>query len=88
MERIVKIYPLKVATKNRSTVIHLSGGSYRILTTGAAETVLQNCTQVLNESGKVSSLGDDNKREILETVIHRMSSSAQRVVALAYRYTN
>lgn len=86
MENFVKVFPLKAATKNRSTVIQVQGGGYRVLTTGAAETVLHKCMNVLNDSGKVSTLDDEEKREIIENIILPMASEAQRVIALAYRY--
>ena len=57
-----------------------------MLTTGVAEAVLHKCTQVVDESGKVSTLGDEHRREIMENAVHPMVSSAQRVLALAYRY--
>ena len=86
VEHIVKVFPLKAATRNRSTVIQMPGGGYRLLTTGAAVTVLHKCTQVLNGSGKVSTLGDEHRREIMEDLVHPMVSGAQRVLVLAYRY--
>ncbi len=85
-QSIVKIFPLQAATKNRSTVIQIPGGGYRVLTTGIAEAVLHKCTQVVNGSGKVSALGDEHRREIMESAVYPMASGAQRVLALAYRY--
>lgn len=82
----MKVFLLKPATRNRSTVIQIPGGGYRVLTIGAAEAVLQKCTQVLNGSGKVSTLGDEHRREIMENVVLPMASGAQRALALAYRY--
>lgn len=82
----MKVFPLKPATRNRSTVIQIPGGGYRVLTIGAAEAVLQKCTQVLNGSGKVSTLGDEHRREIMENVVLPMASGAQRALVLAYRY--
>jgi magnesium-transporting ATPase (P-type) len=85
-QSIVKVFPLQAATKNRSTVIQMPDGGYRVLTTGVAEAVLHKCTQVMNESGKVSTLDDEHRREIMESAVHPMASGAQRVLALAYRY--
>ena len=85
MENIVKVFPLKTAAKNRSTIIQMPGGGYRILTTGAAEAVLHKCTHVVDDSGKTSALDDEEKREIIENTLLPMTSGAQRVVALAYR---
>ena len=82
----MKVFPLQAATMNRSTVIQMPGGGYRVLTTGVAEVILHKCTQVVDESGKVSTLGDERRREIMENAVHPMVSGAQRVLALAYRY--
>lgn len=85
-EQIVKVFPLQAATKNRSTVIQMPGGGYRVLTTGVAEAILHKCTQVVDGSGKVCTLGDEHQRKIMENAVHPMVSGAQRVLALAYRY--
>ena len=70
-----------------STVILLASGGHRLLTKGAAERVLYQCTQAMNGNGKIVSLSEEEKEEIALTVVQPMAASALRTIALAYRYT-
>jgi Ca2+-transporting ATPase len=79
--RIFEI-PLDSERKRMTTVNEFNGERY-VLTKGAPEIVLQRCSRV-EEGGEVSEITEDNREEVLEE-LKNMTSSALRVLALAYK---
>ena len=69
-----------------STVIPLPGGGYRLFTKGASEIVLDKCTSIMGENGRIAPLTPVDKKEILSNVVQSMASNALRTIGLAYRY--
>ena len=84
-ERFVKVFTFNSARKSMSTVIPLPGGGYRLFTKGASEIVLAKCTHVMGENGRIASLTEVDKKEILSSVVQSMASRALRTIGLAYR---
>ncbi len=69
-----------------STVIPLPGGGYRLFTKGASEIVLAKCTSIIKENGHSVGLSENDKKDIVTTVVTPMAGNALRTIALAYRY--
>lgn len=79
--RIFEI-PLDSERKRMTTVNEFNGERY-VLTKGAPEIILQRCSRV-EEAGEISDITEDNREEVLEE-LKNMTSSALRVLALAYK---
>ena len=79
--RIFEI-PLDSERKRMTTVNEFNGERY-VLTKGAPEIILQRCSRV-EEGGEISEITEDNREEVLEE-LKNMTSSALRVLALAYK---
>lgn len=69
-----------------STVVPLPEGGYRLFTKGASEIVLGKCSSIICENGRISVLSEEDKKDIVSTVVHPMASNALRTIALAYRW--
>ena len=81
----MKVFTFNSARKSMSTVIKLPGGGYRLFTKGASEIVLAKCTHIMAENGRIASLTEVDKKEILSNVVQNMASRALRTIGLAYR---
>jgi len=79
--RIFEI-PLDSERKRMTTVNEFNGERY-VLTKGAPEIILQRCSRV-EEAGEIQEITEDNREEILQE-LKNMTSSALRVLALAYK---
>ncbi len=71
-----------------STVIALPNGGHRLFTKGASEIVLAKCSSTVSQNGNVSDLSDDDRANIVATVVTPMAENALRTIALAYRCDN
>ena len=69
-----------------STVIDLPGGGYRVLTKGAPDVVLERCTYILGENGRVDTLSRVQGGVLKATVVHDMATNALRTMCIAYRW--
>ncbi len=85
-ETFTKVYTFNSSRKSMSTVLPLPGGGYRLFTKGASEIVLSKCTSIINDTGRVSNLTENDKKDIVTTVVTPMAGNALRTIALAYRY--
>ena len=79
--RIFEI-PLDSERKRMTTVNEFKGERY-VLTKGAPEIILQRCNRV-EEGGEISEITEDEREEVLQE-LKNMTSSALRVLALAYK---
>lgn len=81
----MKVFTFNSARKSMSTVLPLPGGGYRLYTKGASEIVLAKCTHIMTENGRIATLSDVDRKEILTKVVQNMASNALRTIGLAYR---
>lgn len=65
------------------TTINKFGDSYKVMTKGATESILERCTHIL-VNGVIEELGNNKKQEIL-TSNSNMAQNALRVLAIAYK---
>ena len=84
-EIFTKVFTFNSARKSMSTVIPLPGGGYRLLTKGASEIVLDKCSFIIGENGRICELTEEDKKDIVSAVVHPMAGNALRTIALAYR---
>ena len=82
----MKVFTFNSARKSMSTVIPLPGGGYRLFTKGASEIVLGKCSHIVAENGRIATLTEVDKKEILSDVVQSMASRALRTIGLAYRW--
>lgn len=64
------------------TTIHKVGNKYRVITKGAPDVLIKNCTRVY-DNGNVSILGNEQKTKI-EMYNDQMAQKALRVIAVGY----
>ncbi len=81
-----KVFTFNSARKSMSTVVPLPGGGWRLLTKGASEIILDKCSRIVGENGRVRDLLDEEKADIVTNVVQSMASHALRTICLAYRY--
>lgn len=86
VETFVKVFTFNSARKSMSTVIPLNTSGDRMFTKGASEIILDKCSYIVKENGRVVPLTPADHREIISSVVQPMASRALRTIALAYRY--
>ena len=84
-ECFVKVFTFNSARKSMSTVVPLPGGGFRLFTKGASEIVLDKCSHIVAENGRVAPLSEVDKKDIVSSVVQNMASNALRTIGLAYR---
>ena len=80
-----KVFTFNSKRKRMSTVMDLPGGGYRVLTKGAPDIVLDKCTHILGENGRVNPLSKVQRGALKATIIQGMASNALRTICIAYR---
>ena len=85
-EVLKKVFTFNSKRKSMSTVIELPGGGFRVLTKGAPDIVLDRCTHILGENGRVETLSRVQGGALKATVVHGMASNALRTICIAYRW--
>ena len=81
----MKVFTFNSARKSMSTVVPLPGGGFRLFTKGASEIVLDKCSHIVAENGRVAPLSEVDKKDIVSSVVQNMASNALRTIGLAYR---
>ena len=80
----VKQIPFSSKTKMMTTVVE-EGGSDIIYCKGAAELVLDRCSEQMLLDGSLKPLTENNKTAIKSEVIEKFANDALRTVAITYR---
>eukprot|EP00047_Mylnosiga_fluctuans_P017411 m.61258 g.61258 ORF g.61258 m.61258 type:complete len:1336 (-) comp7066_c0_seq1:118-4125(-) len=81
----LKSFPFDSAKKRMTTLLPLSGGGYRVFVKGAAEIILQFCTQRENADGTLTPVTEADKAQLVSSVISSYADQALRVILLAYK---
>lgn len=68
-----------------STVIG-DGDEYKIYAKGAPEAILERCTGIVREEGKVAKFLPEDKVKIGQVIKHMQEIRHLKVMCLAYRY--
>ena len=84
-ESFVHVYTFNSTRKSMSTVIEKPGGGYRLFSKGASEILLGKCTQYVNESGNVQEFSNNDKTNLIKSIIEPMASNGLRTICIAYR---
>ena len=86
-DTLTKVFTFNSARKSMSTVISLPNGGHRLLTKGASEIVLNKCSSILGENGRIKLLSNGERKELEMNVVQSMASNALRTLCIAYRYS-
>ncbi|KAJ6241004.1 cation transporting atpase [Anaeramoeba flamelloides] len=70
--------------RKRMTTIHKVDDSYCIYTKGAAEFILDSCTEYIDQSGEISRF-DENTKNNYRKIIQSIASEGLRVIALSFK---
>ncbi|KPI40995.1 Calcium-transporting ATPase 2 [Cyphellophora attinorum] len=80
--RIIHMFPFQSASKAMAAVVALPHGTFRMFAKGAAESMIDRCTRVLD--GDVRSLQEHDSTK-LQSHIQNLAERSLRVLAIAYR---
>lgn len=83
-----KIFTFNSSRKSMSTVLNwkFNGVSgYRLFIKGASEIILHKCKWQLGSKGKLVSFSDEDKENLIKSVIEPMASDGLRTICLAYK---
>jgi len=79
----IHLYPFNSVRKMMSSV-HMTPQGIRSYSKGAPDVILDNCSHILKEDGKVHKITAKDKKDILDQN-EAMASNAYRVLAMCYR---
>lgn len=85
--KIVQIFPFASSRKCMAVVVSMDNGKYRMLVKGAAEILLRQSTQIVQDATNglaEAPLSEDN-RPTLDTIITNYASRSLRCIALVHR---
>ncbi|OQR81907.1 calcium-transporting ATPase [Thraustotheca clavata] len=82
-----RMYSFSSERKTMSTIIKRTSGGFRVFSKGAAEIILQRCTQILSGHDVVEPLGSAMLANLNETIVS-MAQEALRTVCVSYRDYN
>jgi Ca2+-transporting ATPase len=85
--KIVQIFPFASSRKCMAVVISMDNGKYRMLVKGAAEILLRQSTQIVQDatSGMAEAPLSEDNRLALDTIITNYASRSLRCIALVHR---
>ncbi|KAL3102112.1 hypothetical protein niasHS_003521 [Heterodera schachtii] len=85
-ESLLKVFTFNSVRKSMMTVIRRTDGrGFRLYAKGASEIILSRCTYILGPEGRVTSFGERQQNEVIQSVIEPMASDGLRTIALAYK---
>jgi len=84
-DTFVKIYTFNSMRKSMSTIIHIPGGNFRLLTKGASEIVLKKCDYILDCKGQPKVFTLERQEEVVKTIIEPMAADGLRTICIAYK---
>eukprot|EP00258_Populus_trichocarpa_P027451 XP_024443470.1 calcium-transporting ATPase 4, plasma membrane-type isoform X2 [Populus trichocarpa] len=82
--QMLNVEPFNSVRKKMSVLVALPGGELRAFCKGASEIVLKMCDKILDDSGKVVPLSEEQILNISD-VINSFASDALRTLCLAYK---
>jgi Ca2+-transporting ATPase len=85
--KIVQIFPFASSRKCMAVVVSMDNGKYRMLVKGAAEILLRQSTQIVQDatSGMAEAPLSEDNRLALDTIITNYASRSLRCIALVHR---
>ncbi|RAQ71548.1 hypothetical protein COH20_012417 [Aspergillus flavus] len=85
--KIVQMFPFDSSRKCMAVVVQLDNGKYRMLVKGAAEILLRQSTQIVQDptNGLAESPLSEEKRAALDAIITNYASHSLRCIALVHR---
>jgi P-type Ca2+ transporter type 2B len=83
-EDFLHVYTFNSVRKSMSTVIQRSD-TVRLHIKGASEIVLKSCNTILDHTGQIKPLTDDDRNHLLNDVIEPMACDGLRTICIAYK---
>lgn len=83
----VSVEPFNSVKKKMSVLIQLPNGGFRSFCKGASEVILEQCDNVLDSEGNITSLSEMQKEKVLNT-INSFASEALRTLCIAFKDIN
>nr|CAB3461081.1 unnamed protein product [Digitaria exilis] len=80
----VRVEPFNSVKKKMSVLIQLPNGGFRSFCKGASEIILEQCDNVLDSEGNITSLSEIQKKKVLNT-INSFASEALRTLCIAFK---
>ena len=82
--QVVHRFPFNSSRKRMSVIIKTADGRLRLMVKGAAELVLDSCSQIHSFSNEISQMDSTNKDKCV-TAMETMAKEALRTLVLAYK---